>query len=720
MSFFRGEQLQARRNLELEKKRLRLQNDPSAIFMRELSAGLPRAAFQTLGSMAVDAARYNLFGGKEKLAIQERAQDVSEAAERRQQEAQDFEAAAALAGQAQKEFAQEKGLGYLIGGQPAKPKQTVKQFPDGTFGVEVAPEQADFSTEDKKSYKRITAEEAKKLQEPKRSENPYLRDALRGSGYNDINSIPFDKKRKEVIKKAAELKKADAESAAKEIETYTKNLDGLISRTAGGALLGEGRAEAIKNARNFANGLQSRYPGLDLSASLFQLRNLEKEGLNESTLKNLQRVLRKDGAKIQDVTIGRSNVQAVRDLNRRDEKLKADIVENQKNIDNQMAIVQKFASNSENAPFLNRDGTVNAEAFKTATPQQKEQLARYAETRSNAFDAQRQNIVLAGKNPGRLGLIKVAGPFGQTRFLVANKAAEDLGTLAAKGTTAAAIIASDDASYEAATGGLEDEDIISIIISTGSPGKEISRQDVLDFAKDHEKSFKEILRGKYNLDKTGVSNAIANFALDSGRGIIGLAPSKPAPKTDKSRLDEAMNDESIIRTIYNKRREAQKMGMESLGQIALAYEKNPAQLRNDVALYLNDKDVKLTIDPADNQKYAQTLVNALQSNRSRYGETKANQVSNIAKKLEIEKNIVEAALKEGGELDSVQVAQLAGAYLKLDPQDELKASLPIESNYEKIIMDALGFSQEKMKSIIDQSGGDRAKIQDLVGIEVIQ
>ena len=160
--------------------------------------------------------------------------------------------------------------------------------------------------------------------------------------------------------------------------------------------------------------------------------------------------------------------------------------------------------------------------------------------------------------------------------------------------------------------------------------------------------------------------------------------------------------------------------MDSIAQVALAYESDPAQLRNDVALYINDKNAKLTIDPADNKKYAETLVNALQSSKSRFGETEGQQVSGIAKKLNISTELAEAALKEGGKLDNVQTAQLAGAYLKLDPQDELKASLPIESNYEKIIIDALGFSEEKMKSIIDQSGKDPAKIKDLVGIEVIQ
>ena len=168
MSFFSGEQLQRQRQLELERKQLQLQYDPSAVFMRELSSGIPRVALQTLGTIAIDAAKYNLFGGKQELERRQR-QTRSEDLARKSNIAQEFGAGEdalleALGKEPTEETSQQKKQ------KPKeKPKEIkkIKSFDDGTFALETTEDKADFSTKvDGKPvfYKNISKEQFEALQ----------------------------------------------------------------------------------------------------------------------------------------------------------------------------------------------------------------------------------------------------------------------------------------------------------------------------------------------------------------------------------------------------------------------------------------------------------------------------------------------------------------------------------------------------------------------------
>ena len=78
MGFFDKEYRQQLRQQRLMEKELRLKNDPGAIFMRSLAAEAPGALYSLAGNLAIDAAKYNLFGGKEAEDIARKKQYAEE------------------------------------------------------------------------------------------------------------------------------------------------------------------------------------------------------------------------------------------------------------------------------------------------------------------------------------------------------------------------------------------------------------------------------------------------------------------------------------------------------------------------------------------------------------------------------------------------------------------------------------------------------------------
>ena len=691
MAFFRGEQVQAQRNLELEKRRLRLQNDPSAIFMRELSAGLPRATFQALGNMAVDAAKYNLFGGKERLDLEKRAQGVSEAAERRQQEGQDIEAASILSGEAQRQFAQEKGLDYLTGGQPSKPKQTVKQFEDGTFGLEVPAEQADFSTDDKKTYKRITAEEAKNLQEPKGSGDIYLDRALKDSGYESLSSVGFKKTRDEIAQKAVELKKIDAESAAKEIENYNKNLDSLIGQTAGGALLGDARAQVINNAKIFADGLQERYPGLDLRTSLFQLRNLEKEVLNESKLKNLQRVLRKDSAKVLDVQMGRSNFQTTRDLNQSDKLFLDRLRENQESLQREGALLAEEAERLKDK--LNADGSLKEGTPMTPALQEyKKRRNRYikdqAKLRNDAFKNKRR--------AERLQLSLASGAFGQEQIRFGSTVMKELGAKADKSAVARRFVSEDKTSFDALYGTMSEERkkqfAASAIGATTEEldallGETVEGRKVPD-------TVDGLVDSLFKQDPEKTSSKLATFASKESMELIGgFSKSPKAPTVNENEFDVYFNKPGTLETIVKQRADEEATTVEIA---KLYYSQNPDQLINDAKLKFADRNVELTTSQEELTKNANSAITAV---NAMTGELPSEIARKAARELNVSVDLI-SKVRRNESLDANESKALGKAWRNLPKTSFLKGADPIKGQVSQDFLELskkINFTEDEQK-----------------------
>jgi hypothetical protein len=62
-----------KRQLDLQERQMRLQNDPGRLFLKTLVTAGPQALFQTLGKMGVDALQYKALGGERKVEAQEDA-----------------------------------------------------------------------------------------------------------------------------------------------------------------------------------------------------------------------------------------------------------------------------------------------------------------------------------------------------------------------------------------------------------------------------------------------------------------------------------------------------------------------------------------------------------------------------------------------------------------------------------------------------------------------
>jgi hypothetical protein len=70
-SWYPSEYKMQKRQQALKEKELRQRNDPGQIFLRSLATSTPQAVLSSLGNMAVDAAKYHMFGGKRKQEAEE-------------------------------------------------------------------------------------------------------------------------------------------------------------------------------------------------------------------------------------------------------------------------------------------------------------------------------------------------------------------------------------------------------------------------------------------------------------------------------------------------------------------------------------------------------------------------------------------------------------------------------------------------------------------------
>tara|TARA_R100000664_G_C2753864_1_gene141338 strand:+ start:90 stop:2258 length:2169 start_codon:yes stop_codon:yes gene_type:complete len=718
MAFFRGEQVQAQRNLDLEKRRLRLQNDPSAIFMRELSAGLPRAAFQALGNMAVDAARFNLFGGKEKLDLETRAQDLAETAEKRAQRGQDIEVFGALAEGSEVQQKAGEDLGLLSPKPPGSEgpdfSELIKMGNKAFYGQDSTAQAQQLAAEArKKTGMPQVAPTQKEIKETERTvpEDYYVRKELDKRKLESVDQVILQANKTKLLESAKAAKDADIAQANKEIENYAKSLDSILI-AGGGLQSASGRKNIIENAKQFADRLQASYPGLNLSTQLQSLRTLEEGRLNKDTVRNLQRFLRKDSARILNAQSGRSSTQYVRDLNRKEEKLVAAVRENQKSIDAKASVVSKFAQN--NLPYLNSDGSVNQDRYNAATPQKQKQLTAYANERSSVLKLQKQNNDLVSPETAKkIGLIKTKGEFGQDVWVVENQPTRDLAALADRSTMAADLIATDKASYESIAKDLEEDDLVSIIAASD---EELNEEGVRKALAEGKITAKQALDELYSENPVNVANALSNFASESNKKLIGLTPSRQATNVDKNELEIAMGDQGVLNAVYAKRASEQNIPRKSA---EIAYLENEELLKNDVALYLQDKKVPFLVTIKERTEAAKILVDQLKTSKSGYGETPTQQEEALADVLGLKtgskRNALKAALKEG-KITAAQNAILGDAFLALDPNHPLKQAKGVESNLDAKIMGALGltdFQKEKIVEGIDggKDAGDLIQIQ---------
>ena len=67
MAIYDAQGVRKQREIALQEKKLRLQNDPGRIFLKAIAQAAPQATFNALGQIAVKAADYELFGGRKQL-----------------------------------------------------------------------------------------------------------------------------------------------------------------------------------------------------------------------------------------------------------------------------------------------------------------------------------------------------------------------------------------------------------------------------------------------------------------------------------------------------------------------------------------------------------------------------------------------------------------------------------------------------------------------------
>ena len=539
----------------------------------------------------------------------------------------------------------------------------------------------------------------------------YVQKELDKRKLKSVDQVLLQSNKTKLLESAKKTKDADIAQVNKEIENYAKSLDATLI-AGGGLQSSSGRKNIIKNAKQFADRLQASYPGLDLSTQLQSLRTLEEGRLNEDTVKNLQRFLRKDSAKILNAQSGRSNTSFVRDLNRKEEKLVASVKENQKSIDAKASVVSKFAQN--NLPYLNSDGSVNQERYNSATPQKQKQLTSYANERSSVLRLQKQNNDLVPpKTAKRLGLIKTKGEFGQDVWVVENQSTTDLAALADRSTIAADLIATDKASYESIAKDLDEDSLVSIIAASD---ERLNKEGVKKALIERKITAKQALDELYSANPVNVANALSNFASESNKKLIGLIPSREATNKDENEIDLAMNDQGVLSAVYSKRGAEQNI---TPAAAEIAYLSNPKLLRNDVALYLQDEKVPFLVTIKQRTEAANTLVDQLKTAKSDYGPLQTTQEKNLADLLglteESQRKALRAAL-ENKERTPAQNAILGDAYLALDPNHPLKKAEGVESDKDAQIMKALNLSDEQKDKILEGviSGKD---VQDLILIE---
>jgi hypothetical protein len=374
MAVFNPQTYLASEQLKLEKRKFDEETSPYSTFLKTFGNPGTQQFLGVLGSLAVDQARYHLTGGKEKLALEGRAQDTREGqlevsrgtldlgkrAEERLQKGQDIEAFGMFREGSEAQQKAGEGLGFFDPKKQPAPTPNVKQFPDGTYGLEVNGDAADFSADDGKGYQLITKEEFDRIKDPSITEDLvqkppvdyYVKQQLNSRNLTGMEEVSLRETQKEILTAAETAKQKDVAASVKEIENYTKTLDSTL--LAGGALQSpEGRKNIAREAKEFAAKMERNYPGLKLDAQLQPLKTLDATVLNEKTIKNLQKHLRRSGAQLKDARTGQSNTQYVKNLNQSEEKKVQQVLENQKAIDAEFSVLSKFRQN--NAEFLNKD-----------------------------------------------------------------------------------------------------------------------------------------------------------------------------------------------------------------------------------------------------------------------------------------------------------------------------------------------------------------------------
>ena len=150
-SWYPSEYKMQKRQQALKEKELRQRNDPGQIFLRSLASSAPQAVFNSLGNMAVDAAKYHMFGGKRKQEAEEGVVFPTLRPSFVEKYHPDVFAA-------NKAARKELSPGTLSLGKPA-PSQEVKPVPqptplpemvdlgDGTVGVEITQEAGEAATD---------------------------------------------------------------------------------------------------------------------------------------------------------------------------------------------------------------------------------------------------------------------------------------------------------------------------------------------------------------------------------------------------------------------------------------------------------------------------------------------------------------------------------------------------------------------------------------------
>ena len=78
MASFSPQTYMARQQLKLQREQFEEERSPYNVFLKTFGNPGTQQFLGVLGSLAVDQARYHLTGGKEKLALEARAQDTRE------------------------------------------------------------------------------------------------------------------------------------------------------------------------------------------------------------------------------------------------------------------------------------------------------------------------------------------------------------------------------------------------------------------------------------------------------------------------------------------------------------------------------------------------------------------------------------------------------------------------------------------------------------------
>lgn len=559
--------VRAARQLKLQERQLRMQNDPGRIFLNAMAKAAPQATFNALGQLAVKSADFFSFGGREQLAGQLKDVDTRrmvagsgrmDAKTRgRAQTLQEF-AATAPGSMARSEKREELGIGRID------------------------------------REKKVT------------TDNPYLQAEFGTTSIEDFTPSEI-----EVIqKRASEKKEADQKAAKESVDSFLKRLKDEMPAT-GGLQTQASVDKYVNEATELANSLEAKYGNkFDVSYLTRTLRGLNQTVFEKKKLDGIRNKL-EEGFKIERV----QGVQdpTIRSADKQNSKILERLKEKQEILNQDIIVFKNNYADLISKGFLaidnNRIGVVANKDTSSLSARDQQRL-KFAGDKSQTFLSRQkelndQNFDLPDSLQYQLN--RNAGGF--PGLAIGSEAAQEFAKDVEKFALGEKFAGSDQQVMSNFIDNVGEEELMSFFKDNVPNAKGQTNEKILEFLDTQNTNLKDAVKRLISQDEELVDKAYKRFTQNVD-AIIGTP--KYTGEIDQDKVSKAVANPDMVNALVNRIVSESGQGIRP-DELKLAYYKDPSLLRQHMASNIYQPTVPIVETPESRDERINNIINNVRS-----------------------------------------------------------------------------------------------------------